>query len=372
MLGAFHCFIIVNAIKLNLIEKSHQMFQDDSQSGPPSPVEISITSPPPKPSSQPPLKTQKITKEEAERVTRPGHVWIHTMSSMSEIKETELEVLTVIRGLDLQENTAGIKRTVDILQFKWNFEVTSLESGWDDISNNVDESLEMLKSLHKKIWMNSQAFLKKRNCPDLAIQVREKELWDIFQPIGDDLNAILTTLQNHGRPLPPQNPSYRWAIEKERAEVLQHLFTLQDLAYQTPPEKFKYLDKWGDDLQNIRHEMRKSIDVAQSLIGNNFEGSSTWEEIQKLVQACIDTLDALKNMCFEESSAYMKKQKLQKDLVSRRVQIGNCFNQTRTDLVHFKDFAKEKMSTGAPFVHLHLLEYRRQKLIDLIQNIASL
>ena len=285
-----------------------------------------------------------------------------------------MEVLTAIRGLDLQENTAGIKRTVDILQFKWSFEVTSLASGWNDISENVDESLEMVKSLHKKTWQDSKAFLKKRGCSALSILVRKKELWDVFQPIGDDLNAIINALHKHGAPLvlPPHNPSYRWVIEAQRTDVLQHILPLQDMAYQTPPDKFKYLDKWGDDLQNIRLEMRKSIDVAQALIGNNFEGSTTWAEILKLIEACVDTLDALKNMCFEESSVYMKKQKLQKDLVSRRVQIGNCFNQTRTDLVHFKEFAKEKLAEGAPFIHLHLLEYRRQKLIDLIQNIASL
>ena len=342
------------------------MFQDEPQSGPLSPVEISITSPAP----QPQLVTPP--QEHVDRITQPGHVWVHTISGMHEIKESELGVLVSLKGLDLQENTAGIKRTVDILQFKWSFEVTSLASGWEDISENANESLEMIKSLHKKTWEDSKAFLKKRGCSEVATLVREKELWDILQLIGDDVNGIINTLHSHGRPLPPQNPSYRWAIEEQRIAILQHILPLQDLAYQVPPDKFKYLDKWGDDLQNIRHEMRKSIDVAQALIGNNFEGSTTWEEIQKLIQACLDTLDALKNMCFEESSAYMKKQKLQKDLVSRRVQIGNCFNQTRTDLVHFKEFAKEKMAEAAPFIHLHLLEFRRQKLIDLVQNIASL
>lgn len=292
------------------------------------------------------------------------------------ILQSELDKLGAVRGNDLEGVTASIKRLVDILQFKWGFEVTTFATLIHEIVENAEESTDLLKDLHKKCWEGCCAFLTKKGlCGDIK-QVREKELWDVFEPIAAELKEISDTLKeqmnsptlgSHSHTLP-----FTFAIEENRLRILQHVVKLQEVAYQRPCDKFTYLDKWGDDLQDIRHQIRKSIDIAESLIVTNFEGSSTWQEIVTIIDTSMETLVALKTMCFSESQAFMIKQNLEAECLNRRVQIGNCFNDIRVDLSHFKNWVSEKLEEGAPFVQLHFMEFRRQKLIDLIQNIALL
>ena len=322
-----------------------------------------------------PSQSNTSDKHTIEKELKPGHVRVQLLGGQKrQILQSQLDALDALRGSDLQAVTANIKRFVDILQFKWGFEVTTFATMIHEIVENAEESTELLKVLHKKCWEASYAYLTKRGLQKKTKFVREKELWDVFEPIAAELKVILDTLEPQltNPTLGPHTLPYTFAIEDNRQEILENIVRVQDLAYQRPPDKFKYLNKWGDDLQNVRHQIKTNIETAESLIGSNFEGSSTWQEIINIINTCMDTLVALKNMCFSESQEYMKKQGIEADSVNRRVQIGNCFNDIRLDMSQFKDWVAEKMEAGAPFVQLHFMEYRRQKLIDLIRSIATL
>ena len=305
-----------------------------------------------------------------------GHVIAQIVGGEKAVQQTALSSLDAVRGLDITDVVDQIKRQVDIMQFKWGFEVTTLAPGWQDIADNQQESAELLATLHKSVWEASKGYLVKKGFSSDVVLVREKEIWDIFEPISVQLCQVDASLHQHGKVSGPFNPSFCWAVEPQRNKIRELLIALQDLAYDKPPDTFKYLDKWGDDLGSIRHEIRKSIDVIQLLIGSNFEGSTTWDEIINLIKSCVETLDALKNMCFEESGKFMRKGRIGEgvgeSVVERRLQIGNVFNAVRADMVCLRNYAQEKGEARKPFVQLHLLEYRRQKLIDLVQALATL
>ena len=231
----------------------------------------------------------------------------------------------------------------------------------------TQQTLETITELHKTCYKQSSAYLQARNMPTSITFHREKEIWAVFEPIGEELHQALNTIEANLMTFFMVS-----ALGSHRDKIRDALMNLRDLAYQTPPPTFRYLDKWGDDLRNIRFELRKSIDIVQSLIGINFEGSTTWDEIYGIIVACLDTLIALKNMCFEESGRYMRGKQLLEEAERRKDQIGDCFGVITSDLKHFKNFVSEKIASDAPFVELHVLEYRRQKVIDLVQNVAAL
>lgn len=283
--------------------------------------------------------------------------------------EVDLKILDQYRGPDIATSVPEMLQNLDILQFKWGYEVTSLAHTWQDIRDNVVESLQLIRALHKKCWEGCRGFLQEHNIAGVILQKREKELWDVFEPVGAKLAEVEDLVkQQHCHPGTP----FLWAVDPHRPEIQEHLRKLQELAYSGPPRTFKYLDKWGDDLRNVRHEIRKSINIAQLLIGDNFEGSSTWGEIESVIVACLDVINTLETMCVTESVGYMKKEVLVDHMVSRREQINEVFGESRVELMYFKGFVKGKVDEGAPFFHLHLLEFRRQRIVDCINGISLL